>query len=153
LESSGKFWKSSPIAAPYKAPAVHGLVLNELKSPAARGGHLHLVFDPHIVLDHLPGHPHVVGDLVDIVALSVPGQDAGAAQPVNGRVLRLFRVDVPVVLRDYLGQPLLSFRAEFLALRGLKAWEIDPSKRVWRCLGSQQTADAAGALTSDKTHP
>jgi hypothetical protein len=27
------------------------------------------------------------------------------------------------------------------------------SARVWRCLGSQQIADAAVALTSDKTHP
>ena len=26
-------------------------------------------------------------------------------------------------------------------------------ERVWRCLDSQQITDAAGALTSDKTHP
>jgi hypothetical protein len=27
-KSSGKFWKSDPIARPYRAPGVHGLVLN-----------------------------------------------------------------------------------------------------------------------------
>src|SRR5437870_5362640 len=94
-KSSGKFWKSDPTARPYRASGVHGLVLNEPEPGTPAGGHLHLVFEAHVVLDHLPGHADVVGDLVDIVALSVPSQDAGAAQPVNGRVLRVLRIDVP----------------------------------------------------------
>lgn len=41
------------------------------------------------MLHHLPRHADVVGDLVDLVTLLVPAQEAGAAQAVNGRVERV----------------------------------------------------------------
>jgi len=77
------------MAAPYKAPGVHGLVLNELKSPAARGGHLHLIFEAHVVLDHLPGH---AGDLIDIVGLVTSNQFG--ARSGSSHIARRFLVQV-----------------------------------------------------------
>jgi hypothetical protein len=37
---------------------------------AARGRRqqFHLISEPHVTLDHLPRHPNVIGDLVDVVA-------------------------------------------------------------------------------------
>jgi hypothetical protein len=39
------------------------------------------------MLDVLAGDADIVGDLVDLMALFSPGQDAGAAQAVNGRMV------------------------------------------------------------------
>ncbi len=74
---------------PYSRAGVRGLVLavDETKSLLAVGANLHLVAEPHVVLDVLTGHADIVGDLVDLIALFSPGQDAGAAQAVNGRMV------------------------------------------------------------------
>ena len=45
------------------------------------------------MIDVLARHADVVGDLVDVVALFGTGQDAGAAEPVNGRMVGVVRVD------------------------------------------------------------
>jgi hypothetical protein len=62
--------------------------------------------------DVLTGHADVVGDLVDVIALLATGQDAGAAKPMDRRMVSLFRVDVPLVFLDLRGDPLLPALAE-----------------------------------------
>jgi hypothetical protein len=49
------------------------------------GRDLHLILEAHVVLDVLPGHADVVGDLVDLIALLGARKDAGAAQPVPAK--------------------------------------------------------------------
>jgi hypothetical protein len=60
------------------------------------GRDLHLIPEAHVVLDVLPGHADVVGDLVDLVALLGARQDAGAAQAVDGRMVSVVGLDVPI---------------------------------------------------------
>jgi hypothetical protein len=62
------------------------------------GRDLHLILEAHVVLDVLPGHADVVRDLVDLVALLGARQDAGAAQAVDGRMVSVVGLDVPIVL-------------------------------------------------------
>jgi hypothetical protein len=51
----------------------------------AIGANLHLVAEPHVVLDVLAGHADIVGDLVDLIALLGAGEDSGPAQPVPAK--------------------------------------------------------------------
>jgi hypothetical protein len=53
-----------------------------------------------VVLDVLARDVDIIGDLVDLVALLGADEDAGAAQPVNRRVVGVLWIDVPVVLLD-----------------------------------------------------
>jgi F0F1-type ATP synthase epsilon subunit len=62
------------------------------------GRDLHLILEAHVVLDVLPGHADVVGDLVDLVALLGARQDAGAAQAVDGGLVSVVGLDVPIVV-------------------------------------------------------
>jgi hypothetical protein len=64
------------------------------------------------MLDVLAGHADIVGDLVDLIALFSPGQDASAAQAVNGRVVGIVRVNVPIVFLDLAGNPFLPAPAD-----------------------------------------
>ena len=83
------------------------------------GRDLHLIFEAHVVLDVLPGHADVVGDLVDLVALLGPRQDAGAAQAVDGRMVSVVGLDVPIVLLDLGGNPFFPAATYLPAFRGL----------------------------------
>jgi hypothetical protein len=56
------------------------------------------------VVDVLPRHADVVGDLVGLIALLGTRQDAGAAQAVNGRMVGVVGVDVPIVFLDLGGE-------------------------------------------------
>jgi hypothetical protein len=80
----------------YSCQRVHGLVLfaDDLEALAAVRGDLHLVAEAHVVGDVLARHADVVGDLVDLIALLGAGQDAGASQAVDGRMVGLFGIDV-----------------------------------------------------------
>ena len=49
------------------------------------------------MLDVLARHADVAGDLVDLIALLGARQNACAAQTVNGRVVGLDGVDIPLV--------------------------------------------------------
>jgi hypothetical protein len=55
-----KVWKSGPNGTSYRAPLVHGLALDQFEPTAAGGCDLHVVFESHGVLDHLPS-PMAVG--------------------------------------------------------------------------------------------
>ena len=57
------------------------------------GCNLHLILEAHVVLDILPGHADVVGDLVDLVALLGARQDAAAAQAVDGGMVSVVGLD------------------------------------------------------------
>jgi hypothetical protein len=50
------------------------------------GANLHLVAEPHVVLDVLAGHADIVGDLVDLLALLDAGEDSGPAQPYQRKM-------------------------------------------------------------------
>jgi hypothetical protein len=50
------------------------------------------------MIDVLARHADVVGDLVGLIALLGARQNAGAAQTVDGRVVGVLGVDVPIVL-------------------------------------------------------
>jgi hypothetical protein len=69
------------------------------------GGDLHLVAEADVVLHVLARHTDVVGDLVDVIAVLGAGEDTGPAQPVNGRVVCVFRIDVPFVLPGLRSKP------------------------------------------------
>ena len=43
-------------------------IADDLQSSATACGDLHLIFEPHVVFDHLPRHADVIGDLVDLIA-------------------------------------------------------------------------------------
>jgi hypothetical protein len=77
----------------------------------AVGSDLHLIPEAHVVFDVLTGHSDVVGDLVDLVALFGSSQNAGPAQPVDGRVVSVLGVDIPLVLLDLRGNPFLPAAA------------------------------------------
>jgi hypothetical protein len=81
------------------------------------GRDLHLILEAHVVLDVLPGHADVVGDLVNLVALLGARQDAGAAQAVDGRMVGVLGIDVPFVFLDLGGNPFLPALAELAAFR------------------------------------
>jgi hypothetical protein len=70
-----------------------------------------------VVLDVLARDVDIIGDLVDLVALLGAGEDAGAAQPVNRRVVGVLWIDVPVVLLDLGGNLFLPATADLLAFR------------------------------------
>ena len=71
------------------------------------------------MLDVLPGHADVVGDLVDLVALLGAGEDAGAAQAVDGRMVSVVGIDVPIVFLDLGGNPFFPAAAYLPAFRGV----------------------------------
>ncbi len=54
---------------------------------------LHLILEAHVVLNVLARHADVVGDLVGFIALLGTGEDAGAAQAMNGRMVGVVGVD------------------------------------------------------------
>ena len=83
------------------------------------GRDLHLIPEAHVVLDVLPGHADVVGDLVDLVALLGARQDAGAAQAVDGRMVGVVGLDVPIVLLDLGGNPFFPAATYLPAFRGV----------------------------------
>jgi hypothetical protein len=60
----------------------------------AVGAHLHLISEAHVMFEVPAGHADIVGDLVDLVALFSPGQDAGAAHAVGGLLRGLRRIEV-----------------------------------------------------------
>jgi hypothetical protein len=62
----------------------------------AVGADLHLVAEAHVMIDAPARHTDVVGDLVDLVALPGARQSAGGVEPVNGRMVCVVRVDVPI---------------------------------------------------------
>jgi hypothetical protein len=97
---------------------VHGLVLvaDDAKAFLTICTNLPLVAEAYVVLDVLAGHADVVGDLVNLIALFGAGQDAGAAQPVNSRVVGVFGVDVPFVFLDLRRDPLLPAVAKLHTL-------------------------------------
>ena len=84
---SQEFCKPGDLQRPYSRTGVRGLVLvvDETKPLLAVGANLHLVAEPHVVLDVLAGHADIVGDLVDLIALLGAGEDSGPAQPVDRR--------------------------------------------------------------------
>ena len=90
------------------------------------GRDLHLILEAHVVLDVLPGHADVVGDLVDLVALLGARQDAGAAQAVDGRMVSVVGLYVPIVLLDLGGNPF------FPAATYLPAFRVSASQRPQR---------------------
>jgi hypothetical protein len=51
------------------------------------------------MIDVLARHADVVGDLVGLIALLGARQNAGAAETVDGRVVGVLGVDVPIVPR------------------------------------------------------
>ena len=71
------------------------------------------------MLDVLAGHADIVGDLVDLMALFSPGQDAGAAKAVNGGMVGIVGVNVPIVFLDLAGNPFLAAAADGAAFRGV----------------------------------
>jgi hypothetical protein len=83
----------------YSGLRVHGLVpfADDLEALATVRGDLHLVPEPHVATDVLRGHADVVGDLVDLVALLGADQDARAAQAMDGRMVSVVGVDIPIV--------------------------------------------------------
>ena len=88
--------------------------------------------------DVLAGHPDIVGDLVDFVALLGAGKDSRAAQTMDGRVVGVVRFDIPLVLLDLDSDPLLPAAAEGAAF--LRVGEpsaiacTEAVSRVLRCL-------------------
>ena len=84
---SQEFCKPGDLQRPYSRAGVRGLVLvvDETKPLLAVCADLHLVAEPHVMLDVLAGHADIVGDLVDLIALLGAGENPGAAQPVDGR--------------------------------------------------------------------
>jgi hypothetical protein len=87
LQSEPGVCKPGDWQRPYSRASVRGLVLavDETKSLLAVGANLHLVAEPHVVLDVLTGHANIVGDLVDLIALLGAGEDSGPAQPVPAK--------------------------------------------------------------------
>jgi hypothetical protein len=88
--------------------------------------------------DVLTSHADVVSDLVDVMALLGAGQDAGAAQAVDGRIIGLFRVDVPFVFFGLVAYPfLLPEAADFFAFLGVgePARARSPSAVYWAPFG------------------
>ena len=83
------------------------------------GRDLHLILEAHVVLDVLPGHADVVRDLVDLVALLGARQDAGAAQAVDGRMVSVVGLDVPIVLLDLGGNPFFPAATYLPSFRGV----------------------------------
>ena len=78
----------------------------------AVGPDLHLVPEAHVVLDVLARHADIVGDLVDLVALLGARKDAGAAKAVNGGMVGIIGIDVPLIFLDLSGDPFLPAAAE-----------------------------------------
>jgi hypothetical protein len=78
---SQEFCKPGDLQGPYSRACVRGLVLlvDKTKSLLAVGADLHLVAEPHVMLDVLAGHADIVGDLVNLIAFLGPGQDSGPA--------------------------------------------------------------------------
>jgi hypothetical protein len=70
LQSEPGVCKPGDWQRPYSRAGVRGLVLavDETKSLLVIGANLHLVAEPHVVLDVLAGHADIVGDLVDLIA-------------------------------------------------------------------------------------
>jgi hypothetical protein len=62
----------------------------------------HLIFESHVMIDHLTRHP--------VEALHPPCQDPGSAQPMNGRALHIIGVDFPFVFLDLFFEPLPPLR-------------------------------------------
>jgi hypothetical protein len=85
----------------------------------AVGADLHLVAEPHVMLDVLAGHADIVGDLVDLIALLGAGEDSGPAQPVDGRMVGVVRIDVPIVFLDLGADPFLPAAADASGVRSL----------------------------------
>ena len=83
------------------------------------GRDLHLILEAHVVLDVLPGHADVVGDLVDLVALLGARQDARAAQAVDGRMVSVVGLYVPIVLLDLGGDPFFPAATYLPSFRGV----------------------------------
>jgi hypothetical protein len=81
------------------------------------GRDLHLILEAHVALDVLAGHADVVCDLVDLVALLGACQDA--AQAVDGRMVRVVGLDVPIVLLDLGGNPFFPAATYLPAFRGV----------------------------------
>jgi hypothetical protein len=73
----------------------------------AVGADLHLVAEAHVVLDVLARHADIVGDLVDLVALLGAGEYSSSAQAVDGRMVGIVGVDVPIVFLDLRRNPFL----------------------------------------------
>ena len=65
--------------------------------------------------DVLAGHADVVGDLVDVITLLSTGQDASAAQPVDGWVIGILGVNVLLIFADLSSDPFLPALADQLA--------------------------------------
>ena len=82
-----EFCKPGDLQGSYSRACVRGLVLlvDKTKSLLAVGADLHLVAEPHVMLDVLPGHADIVGDLVNLIAFLGAGEDSGPAQPMDGR--------------------------------------------------------------------
>ena len=64
------------------------------------------------MFDVLTRHANVIGDLVNIVSLLGPSENASAAQPMNGWVIGLVGIDIPIVLFDLGADLLLPALAE-----------------------------------------
>lgn len=106
---------------PYSRVRVRGLVLvaHYPQTPLSIGAGRHLILEAHVVLDVLARHPDLVGDLVEVVTLLGTGEDAGAAQAVDGRMVGVFRVDVPFVFLDLARDPFLPPATDGAALFGV----------------------------------
>ena len=107
---------------PYSRACVRGLVLlvDKTKSLLAVGADLHLVAEAHVMLDVLAGHADIVRDLVDLIAFLGAGEDSGPAQPMDGRMVGVIRIDVPFVLLDLGGDPFLPPAANLASLRDVR---------------------------------
>jgi hypothetical protein len=94
---------------------------------------LHLLPEPHIMLNVLARHPDIVGDLVDFVALRGVCQDAGAAKTMDGGMVCFVGLNIPFVFLDLGSDPFLPAAASFLL----------PRDGIFRLRSRGKTAEAA----------
>ena len=92
---SQEFCKPGDLQRPYSRAGVRGLVLvvDETKPLLAVSADLHLVAEPHVMPDVLARHADIVGDLVNLIALLGAGEDSGPAEPVDGRMVGVVRIE------------------------------------------------------------
>jgi hypothetical protein len=70
-----------------------------------------LIFESHVVFDHLPRHADVIGDLVHLIAKGKAYQNASTAEAVDGGIVGVVGSDLPFVFADLSGHPFLPATA------------------------------------------
>ena len=78
---------------------------HHLQSCLPSSPHRHLIFEAHVMFDHLARHADVIGDLLDIVTQCSSRKNSSATKAVNRRMLRVQGIDIPIVFFNLVSDP------------------------------------------------